>query len=87
MTRREIWLRGAVAELLELDESEVSMTQSFAELGMDSLVGLRLTRKLQDLLGVEVELEWLFDHSSIRQLSLFLDERFGESEAAAATPG
>lgn len=84
MREREIWLRDAVAELLQVDASEVAVTQSFAELGMDSVAGLRLTRRLQDLLEEEVELEWLFDHPTIRELAVFLDAHFGEFNAVAA---
>jgi acyl carrier protein len=61
------------------------VTTSFADLGMDSLVGLRFSRKIQDLLGVEIELEWLFDYPTIRQLSEFLDEPFGDLERASSS--
>lgn len=83
MTKRELWLRGALSELLEVDAAQVSVTDSFAEQGIDSLAGLRMTRKLEDALGVEVELEWLFDHPNIRELAGFLDQRFGALEAGA----
>lgn len=86
MNRRELWLRDALSELLGIDASQISLTHSFAEQGVDSLTGLRLTRKLEDILGVEVELEWLFDHPSIRELSQFLDERFGEPDAGPVQP-
>lgn len=78
MSKRERWLRGVLADLMGIEASQVSLTASFAEQGMDSFVGLRLTRKLQDALDVEIELEWLFDNPSIRELSQFLDARFGE---------
>jgi acyl carrier protein len=80
MNARERWLRDALADLMGVDAAHISLTQSFAEQGMDSLIGLRLTRKLQDRLAtdVEIEIEWLFDYPSITELSRFLDERFGE---------
>lgn len=78
MSERERWLRDALADLLGIDASQVSLTESFAVQGVDSLVGLRLTRKLQDALDAEIELEWLFDNPNIRELSQFLDDRFGE---------
>lgn len=81
MSRRERWLRDVLAELMEIDASQISSDQSFSDQGVDSLTGLRLTRKLEDQLGVEVELEWLFDHPSIQALARFLDERFGEIDA------
>lgn len=81
MSGRERWLRDVLAELMEIDVSQISSDQPFSELGLDSLTGLRMTRKLEDQLGVEVELEWLFDHPSIQALARFLDERFGEIDA------
>lgn len=78
MSNREQFLRGALAELLQIDQHELSPTTPFAELGMDSLLGLRFTREIQDHLQAEVELEWLFDNPSIRELAEFLDRKFGD---------
>jgi acyl carrier protein len=83
MSRHEQWLRNALAELMEVDPAQVSLTRTFAEQGIDSLLGLRLTRKLADRLGTEVELEWIFDNPSIAELSRFLDERFGDRVPAS----
>jgi polyketide synthase PksN len=80
VTKREQHLRAALAEVLESETHEVSVTTPFADLGVDSLVGLRFSRKIQDLVNAEIELEWLFDYPTIRQLSQFLDGRFGGSE-------
>lgn len=78
MSKHELWLRDALADLMGVDPSEVSLTNSFAEQGLDSLVGLRLARKLQDALEIEIELEWLFDYPSIRELSQFLENHLGD---------
>ncbi len=87
VSKHEAWLRDTLADLLEIDRTQVSVTQTFAELGMDSLVGLRLARKLQDRIDEEVELEWVFDYPSIRQLSQFLDARFGELDVIGVNAG
>ncbi|MBB5885487.1 acyl carrier protein [Xanthomonas sp. LMG 8992] len=81
MSARELWLKEALSEVLEVDAAQISATRTFAEQGVDSLIGLRLTRKLEDALGVEVDLEWLFDHPSIHALAQFLDSRFGALDA------
>lgn len=39
------------------------------ELGMDSLMSLRFARKVQDRLGVVIELEDLFDCSTVEDLA------------------
>jgi aryl carrier-like protein len=84
MSSREQLLRSALAELIDVDAHAVCVNTPFAEQGIDSLLGLRFVRRVQDLLGAEVELEWLFDHPSIRELSAFLDERFGALDAQPA---
>ena len=86
VSRRETWLIEALAEVLEVDPSQISATQTFAEIGVDSLLGLRLTRKMEDRCCIEVELEWLFDNPSVRELSRFLDDRYGELEVEDAAP-
>ncbi len=87
VSKHEAWLRDTLAELLDVDGTQVSVTQTFAELGMDSLIGLRLTRKLQDRIDEEVELEWIFDYPSIRKLSQFLDARFGARDVIGVKAG
>lgn len=86
MSSREQLLRHALAGVIEVDAQEVSLTLPFAEQGVDSLVGLRFARQIQDLLDTEVELEWMFDHPTIRQLSEFLDKQFGHLEAEPTSP-
>jgi acyl carrier protein len=81
MSNREQFLRNALAELLQVDQNELSPTTPFAELGVDSLLGLRLTREIQDQLQADVELEWLLDNPSIRELAEFLDAKFGGLDA------
>lgn len=78
MTEYESILRDALAELLAIDPTEVSLTTHFAEQGVDSLIGLRLARKVQDALGFEVELEWLFDYPTISELAAFLGQKSAE---------
>ena len=84
MTAWEQCLSQALAEVLEGETRELSTT-SFAELGLDSLSGLRFMRKVEDLTGVGMELEWLFDYPTLGQLAQFLQERFGILAAPLAS--
>lgn len=84
MSVREEKLQCILCEVLGVGESEVSATSSFSELGMDSLLGLRFARRLQDAFGVEVEPEWLFDHPRVDQLANFLDQHLGVLEEPVA---
>lgn len=72
MTDRETILREALADVLQIDAEQVSLTLTFSEQGVDSLTGLRFGRKVQDALELEIDPEWLLDYPSIRQLSEFL---------------
>ena len=77
MTPREEYLREALAELMAVEAKTLSLTTTFDEQGVDSLIGLRFVRKIQDATGMDIELEWVFDHPTIEQLAQFLDERAG----------
>jgi acyl carrier protein len=83
MTKHEQLLLDLLAQQLELKPQQLSMTSTFAEQGLDSYSGLRLARSLQDALGVEIQLEWLFDYPTIEQLAHFLDGQFGELATAS----
>jgi acyl carrier protein len=65
-------LRDALAELLQLDPDHMSTTVSFDEFGVDSLIGLRFARKVQDLTGRYVDAEWLFDYPTLSRFAAFL---------------
>lgn len=77
MTKREQLLRDGLARLLDMDSREISLDTPFAQLGVDSLLGLRYARHIADQLRVEIDLEWLYEYQNIRELSQFLDGRFG----------
>ena len=62
------WVQRRCAEILEIPEPEPDA--NFFDLGGDSLSGMELSADFEDLLRVEVELQWLFDSAS---LSHFVD--------------
>ena len=75
MKQFEEFLVASLAELLEVGPSEISVTQPLGEQGVDSLIVLRLARKIQDRTGEEFEPEWILDQPTITQLAGFLDQR------------
>jgi polyketide synthase PksN len=83
--RREAMLSAELAHILEVPVGDIDPTAPFHTFGVDSLAGLRLTRVLEDHLDTEVELEWLYDYPSIRELAIFLDARF-DTVPAMETP-
>lgn len=42
--------------------------RSFYDVGGDSLKAVRLVFEVEDDLGVEVEIDWLFDHPTLEEL-------------------
>ena len=62
-----------LAQVMGTDPNSVSATVDLADQGVDSLTGLRFARKIEDLTGSEVKLEWLFDNPTLEQLAAFLE--------------
>lgn len=73
MNELERRLRDELAALLDIAPEHLSTTTPFDELGVDSLIGLRFARKLEDISGVEVDFEWLYDYPTLAQLARFLE--------------
>lgn len=68
-------LQHALAELLDVEAQQISPTASFDDLGLDSLLGLRFARAVGELIDTEIDLEWIFDYPTLRELSGFLEQR------------
>ncbi len=75
MSTNEEKLLLVLRKELEMDSTEATVHTGFAELGLDSIAGLRFARKAQDALGMHIELEWLFDYPSVAELARFLETR------------
>ena len=61
-----------MAEVLATDAERISPTANLAELGLDSLLGLRFAGKASAAVGREIELEWLYDYPTLGELARFL---------------
>jgi acyl carrier protein len=66
------WLRRAIAELLEVDESVVDPDAPFESYGLASSDAVFLTGDLSELMGREVSATLAWDHPSIQELATFL---------------
>jgi alkylation response protein AidB-like acyl-CoA dehydrogenase/acyl carrier protein len=60
-----LWIVAWLARHSKLPEAEIDTGRSFADLGLDSLMVLELTRDLSRLLGVELEETLLWDTPTI----------------------
>lgn len=65
-------VRALVARVLYLDESRVSDTKKFADLGMDSILAVELSKKIRETFGVNLPAARLYDHPSVRELAEFV---------------
>jgi acyl carrier protein len=70
----EARLLQALADLLEIDVQQISPTMTYDDLGLDSLLGLRFARKVGEVVDAEIDLEWIFDYPTVRELSGFLEQ-------------
>jgi acyl carrier protein len=77
-------LSEILENLLGMQSGEIDAGRGFADLGMDSLIGLRFCRKIQDALGRPVDPVWLYDHPSISQLAQFLNDHYADDHRAPA---
>ncbi|MBX9791823.1 MAG: SDR family NAD(P)-dependent oxidoreductase [Pirellulales bacterium] len=65
-------LKARLAKLLELDESSIARHQTFAELGLDSILVVQLLRELEGWLGRTFAPTLLRDYPNVAALAKFL---------------
>jgi acyl carrier protein len=87
MSMLQSHLIAALAEVMEIPLTQVSLNKSFTEQGLDSLTALRLARKIHDRAAIEIELEWLLDYPTILELERFLGEQAPSVPEAAPGQG
>ncbi len=82
-SRAEIrhWLVVRIAELLQLDPSEVDVAEPFASYGLASREVVEISGDLEEWLGVRLPPTLLYDHPSIDALSGHLADERSEPEA------
>jgi acyl carrier protein len=83
MSKYKQYLQSALADLMQLPEEQISLSAPLSEQGVDSLIGLRLARKMNELTGAEIDLEWIYDYPSIDLLAQFLEERFSHCDVTS----
>ena len=71
---RKIW-----SKLLNCPEDSIGIDHDFFKLGGHSLLIIRLIRAIVDSLSVEIQIKDLFEASTIRELSVRIDERKGST--------
>ncbi|QKO15606.1 Polyketide synthase PksL [Dickeya solani] len=65
-------LRVSLAQALCSPESDIHVDRSFAEMGLDSIVGAEWVHEINRQLGSSLSATRLYDYSSVRQLAQFV---------------
>ncbi|GAB2923771.1 acyl carrier protein [Paraburkholderia jirisanensis] len=84
-TTIQTWLVKYLADLLQLQETEVNLDRKFARFGLDSASIAAMAGELTDWLGVEVDPLLLYSHSTIRLLGEHLGNGMQLGTARQAT--
>jgi polyketide synthase PksL len=72
-------LKVALVTILRIETSTIDMDQPFVEFGLDSFLGAELIVAVNKQYGMEFSHIILFDHPTVRDLSLFLEREFKKS--------
>ncbi|GGX08649.1 hybrid non-ribosomal peptide synthetase/type I polyketide synthase [Aquimarina muelleri] len=66
------WLQKTISEELKIDISRVSIYKSFAELGITSIQGIRLSGMLSEFMGEEISPVLIYSYPDINSLANYL---------------
>ncbi|WP_437277971.1 beta-ketoacyl synthase N-terminal-like domain-containing protein [Sorangium sp. So ce375] len=77
-------VRQGVSEALKLDERSIRDDRSFADYGVDSIIGVRMMNALNKRYGVQMQTTSLFDHGSVDKLSRFIVRELKHQPAQAS---
>ncbi|WP_330276270.1 SDR family NAD(P)-dependent oxidoreductase [Lentzea sp. NBC_00516] len=81
-------LMAELAEILQMPVSEIERHRPFADYGLDSILGVSLVHRLNDVLGTAVDTTDLFDHGTAERFITFLaGARPSAAPVAATTSG
>ncbi|XYH98676.1 SDR family NAD(P)-dependent oxidoreductase [Sorangium sp. So ce1128] len=83
LARIERHVVDAVASALTMGADAVDVDRQFAEYGIDSILGVDLISAINKRFGITLRTTALFDHSTARELSRFIERQHGAHVAAA----
>ena len=65
----ELQLAQILADLLYLEKDEISIDQTFVELGLDSILGVEFTKNINKTLGLSLNTAKLYSYPSVKELA------------------
>ncbi len=75
----QIKLTKLVGDALYLSTDQISPNKSFSELGLDSVIGVELTRKINNEFGFDITATKLYDYSTIEALAIYITDAVNEN--------
>ncbi len=85
------WIATALAGIAGFEPSEIDAARGFAELGLDSLMAMRLRARIVEATGFEIDVTAVFNYPTIERLAEYLlhgmslgasgDRMIGDSDA------
>ncbi|HET8774720.1 MAG TPA: beta-ketoacyl synthase N-terminal-like domain-containing protein, partial [Thermoanaerobaculia bacterium] len=75
-------ITAKLSESLKMDARMIRDDGSFADYGVDSIVGVNLVRTISEALQIELEPTSLFEYSTVEQLAQFVLANWGDRIAA-----
>ncbi|OHX19451.1 SDR family NAD(P)-dependent oxidoreductase [Chromobacterium sphagni] len=79
-------LTASLADALYAEVADIPPDRLFADLGVDSVIGVEWVRKINETLGVDLKATALFEHPTIRQLAAHVAAEQAAQPAAADLP-
>lgn len=70
----EAQLVGIFAQLLKIDSSKMSVTESYFELGVQSLMAIQLTVAINKAFHIQLDVRKLFENTTVRELSSVISD-------------
>lgn len=67
------------SDILEIEESDISLDSSFFEMGGHSLKVVRLMTELKSKFDVKFELKFLLSNTTVNEISCAINEKRGNS--------
>ncbi len=74
----EGWMVQYMADLLDISEEDVDVTQPFDQLGLDSAASVAFTSDLGKWLGIQLETSLMIENDTIQSVSQFLRRTHGQ---------
>ncbi|PQP85488.1 hypothetical protein CPT76_36105, partial [Paenibacillus sp. AR247] len=74
-----------LSEALKVHPQDIDLDESFADYGLDSIIGVHLVQILNQALNIELDTTTLFDYSSVRQLTTYILKDHREGAAGTLT--